>query len=112
MRVTRRRRPAPAACRRSPVSATTPTRERLSFLDVARGAAALLVLVEHGLYACVPGYIQYAQAHVVIGEAGILVFFLISGFVIPMSLENGGTNAGFWLRRSFRLLPVYWFGIV
>jgi peptidoglycan/LPS O-acetylase OafA/YrhL len=86
-------------------------RERLTFLDVARGAAALLVVLEHGLYLSMPGYLEAARAFVVIGEAGILVFFLISGFVIPMTLENGGSVAGFWLRRAFRLFPVYWFSI-
>jgi len=63
--------------------AIAPLRERLTFLDVARGAAALLVVLEHGLYLSVPGYLEAARAFVVIGEAGILVFFLISGFVIP-----------------------------
>lgn len=91
--------------------AATQPRERLTFLDVARGVAALLVLTEHGLYECVPAYLKFSMANVVIGEAALLVFFLISGFVIPMSLENGGSVAGFWLRRSCRLFPVYWLSI-
>jgi peptidoglycan/LPS O-acetylase OafA/YrhL len=84
--------------------------KRFDFLDVARGAAALLVLLEHGLHQCLPGYAAFSRANLVIGQSAILVFFMISGFVIPMSLE-GGTNATFWRRRFFRLFPVYWFSI-
>jgi peptidoglycan/LPS O-acetylase OafA/YrhL len=84
---------------------------RLDFLDVARGAAALLVVCEHGLHTCVPGYLEFSQDYVILGQTAILVFFMVSGFVIPMSLENGQSNAGFWLRRFFRLFPVYWLSI-
>jgi peptidoglycan/LPS O-acetylase OafA/YrhL len=86
-------------------------RERLDFLDAARGGAAMLVLAEHGLHACVPGYLEFSRANVIIGQAAIVVFFMVSGFVIPMSLEGGGSNATFWLRRFFRLFPVYWLSI-
>lgn len=94
-------------------AATNPsaTKKRLDFLDVARGGAALLILLEHGLHECVPGYYRFSQTNIVIGQAAILVFFMISGFVIPMSLEEGGSNAKFWLRRAFRLFPIYWLSI-
>lgn len=84
---------------------------RYDFLDVARGLAALLVVVEHGLHECVPGYLNFSRANIVLGQAAILLFFAISGFVIPMSLEQGQSLATFWLRRSFRLFPVYWLSI-
>jgi peptidoglycan/LPS O-acetylase OafA/YrhL len=93
------------------MSAEATAGNRLDFLDVARGAAALLVLCEHGLHTCVPGYLEFSRGSVIIGQAAILVFFMVSGFVIPMSLENGRSNAGFWLRRFFRLFPVYWLSI-
>jgi peptidoglycan/LPS O-acetylase OafA/YrhL len=86
-------------------------RDRLDFLDAARGLAALMVLIEHGLHACVPGYLDFSKANFVIGQSAILVFFMVSGFVIPMSLEAGGSQAGFWLRRSCRLFPIYWLSI-
>ena len=84
---------------------------RLDFLDVARGSAALLVLLEHGFQQCLPGYLEFSLANIVVGQAGILVFFMISGFVIPKSLESGQSNLTFWQRRFFRLFPVYWFSI-
>lgn len=86
-------------------------RDRLDGLDVARGGAALLVLLEHGLHACVPGYYAFSHANVVVGQSAILVFFMISGFVVPMSLQEGRGGATFWVRRFFRLFPVYWLSI-
>ncbi len=86
-------------------------RERLAFLDVARGLAALLVLVFHALGACFPSYIPWALAHFNIGQVGVVIFLLVSGFIIPVSLEQGGSNARFWLRRFFRLFPLYWLSI-
>lgn len=42
------------------------------------------------------------------GAFGVGVFFLISGFVIPISLRNLSTGQ-FLVRRFFRIYPVYWF---
>ena len=42
------------------------------------------------------------------GVFGVGVFFLISGFVIPISLRNISTWK-FLIRRFFRIYPVYWF---
>lgn len=42
------------------------------------------------------------------GAFGVAVFFLISGFVIPISLRNISTGQ-FLVRRFFRIYPVYWF---
>jgi peptidoglycan/LPS O-acetylase OafA/YrhL len=89
----------------------TPVKERLGFLDVARGVAALLVLVFHGLGLWCPGYTPWALAHFNIGQIGVVLFLLVSGFIIPVSLEQGGSNARFWLRRFFRLFPLYWLSI-
>jgi peptidoglycan/LPS O-acetylase OafA/YrhL len=86
--------------------------DRLGFLDVARGLAALLVLIEHGLEYSEPGYVQWGYDHVYLGKVGVLVFLIVSGFIIPVSLQQGGSNARFWLRRFFRLFPAYWLSIL
>jgi peptidoglycan/LPS O-acetylase OafA/YrhL len=87
-------------------------RQRLAFLDVARGVAALLVLLEHGLGISLPGYTQWSLAHFNLGKIGVVVFLVVSGFIIPVSLEQGGSNLRFWLRRFWRLFPLYWLSIV
>ncbi|MBA4064302.1 MAG: hypothetical protein C0501_11435 [Isosphaera sp.] len=102
--------PAPAGRgpRRPPVPTPAPGPKRLDFLDAARAAAATLVLVDHGLQVSVPGYLAWSLATVVASFGAVLLFFLVSGFVIPMSLEAGGSTRTFWVRRAFRLYPVYW----
>jgi len=92
--------------------------DRLAFLDVARGVAALLVLTHHaagpflfGLRPALPGWLCWALVHIDAGRAGVVLFLLVSGFIIPVSLEQGGSNARFWLRRFFRLFPAYWLSI-
>ena len=72
------------------------SQKRFEFRDVARGVAAMLVLVEHGLHLCLPGYLQLSRAYIVTGQAALLVFFMISGFVIPMSLVQGKSDAQLW----------------
>lgn len=48
------------------------------------------------------------------GRIGVVLFFAISGFVIPFSLRPTQTNAlrNFALHRFFRLYPAYWLSII
>lgn len=39
--------------------------------------------------------------------AGVVAFFLVSGYVIPFSLERLGRLDKFWIGRGFRLFPLY-----
>lgn len=41
------------------------------------------------------------------GFLGVSIFFLVSGFVIPFSLDRGGPKQ-FFVRRVFRLYPTLW----
>ncbi|MBO0698146.1 MAG: acyltransferase [Zavarzinella sp.] len=91
--------------------ADAPTNDRMAFLDVARGLAAVLVLLEHGVCHWLPGYDAWSEANANVGRTGVVLFLAISGFIIPVSLERGGSNARFWLRRVFRLFPAYWASI-
>ncbi len=47
------------------------------------------------------------------GRTGVLVFFLISGFLIPSSLKGERVEGlrKFAIRRFFRLYPLYWVSI-
>jgi peptidoglycan/LPS O-acetylase OafA/YrhL len=85
--------------------------ERLSFLDCVRGIAALSVLLEHGGYRLSADFRWITHGIFSFGKFGVAAFFLTSGFVIPFSLERGGSLKRFWLSRVFRLYPIYWLSI-
>jgi peptidoglycan/LPS O-acetylase OafA/YrhL len=94
---------------------------RYAGVDALRGVAALLVLVLHAaeIFAPMPGLSgrgaewHHAAASVDLGRAGVVAFFLISGFVIPATLEGrtGDALRRFWIRRACRLYPAFWLSI-
>ncbi|MFC5829715.1 acyltransferase family protein [Nonomuraea insulae] len=90
----------PAKPARTP---TTPS-ARLAWLDALRGIGALAVVAEHLLPWFLPGLRPYWFN---LGIYGILVFFLVSGYIIPTSLERHGDVRAFWISRFFRLYPLY-----
>jgi Acyltransferase family len=45
------------------------------------------------------------------GQYSVFVFFLVSGYIVPASLERRGSVRGFWVSRVFRLYPVYLFAL-
>ncbi len=46
-----------------------------------------------------------------LGKFGVGVFFLISGFVVPFSLRQGGAGR-FLLARALRIYPVFWLALL
>jgi peptidoglycan/LPS O-acetylase OafA/YrhL len=84
-------------------------RIRLQSLDIMRGLAALAVLLFH--YSVVlPRVVPGARPiPLTFGEGGygVHLFFIVSGFVILMSLERS-TASQFLISRFTRLYPVYW----
>jgi peptidoglycan/LPS O-acetylase OafA/YrhL len=87
---------------------------RYGFIDTVRGIAACLVLLQHSLYQSgllgdwparaltgfIPNWLE-------LGETGVVAFFLVSGFVIPLSLERTGDFGLFWVHRVLRIYPLY-----
>lgn len=92
------------------------TRGRLRFLDAVRGVAALAVAAGHALESTSPRFAAWSASWFSPGRAGVCAFFLVSGFVIPISLERaaeGTVGRGDALRRfavgrAGRLYPMYW----
>ncbi|GAA0833003.1 hypothetical protein GCM10009525_35980 [Streptosporangium amethystogenes subsp. fukuiense] len=84
-------------------SARTPV-PRLAWLDALRGIGAVAVLLEHMLPWFMPALRPYWFN---LGMYGVLVFFLVSGYIIPVSLERRGDVRAFWISRVFRLYPIY-----
>jgi len=83
------------------------TGTRLAWLDVLRGLAALTVVFDHASY-----YVLHHVRAIVYqwfdpGNYGVFVFFIISGYIVPASLERKGSVRTFWVSRLFRLYPLY-----
>ena len=86
---------------------------RLSGLELLRGVAALLVLLEHlpgvtwvlcGQPAAMPRLLMGC-----VGYWGVDVFFVLSGYLIGLTLDKPTTTAkSFLLTRLARVLPLYY----
>ncbi|NRQ39254.1 acyltransferase [Nonomuraea sp. NN258] len=79
---------------------------RLAWLDALRGPAALAVTLHHAGWTFAPALWAQVDRRVDVGTWGVFVFFLVSGYIIPASLERRGDLRGFWAGRAFRLLPL------
>jgi peptidoglycan/LPS O-acetylase OafA/YrhL len=95
---------------------------RLAFVDTLRLIAACLVVFQH-LAERYPG--RGIQPLVTLGPGvmGVVLFFLISGYVIPFSVRVGLDLRTFMIRRLFRIYPLFlvaiaivafcgWFGLL
>jgi peptidoglycan/LPS O-acetylase OafA/YrhL len=89
-----------------------PKGNRLEFLDFVRGIAAFAVLIQHSGETLWPSIAWATHQYVNIGRFGVVAFFLVSGFIIPFSLERGGSVRRFWIGRFFRLYPLYWVSLI
>src|SRR5690606_15744092 len=86
------------------------TRQRMTSKIVTvqylRGLAALLVLASHALlYPLVSQPLVYGR----LGWLGVILFFVISGFIMVTVTESGRFDPiGFMRRRVQRIVPLYW----
>ncbi|MEU8818919.1 acyltransferase [Actinoplanes sp. NPDC048796] len=81
---------------------------RMAWLDALRGYAALTVVLFH-LSPQMIGVDRHLAIYrqIDVGKYGVLLFFLVSGYVIPMSLERHGSLRRFWIGRLLRIYPAY-----
>lgn len=101
-----------------PATADVVSRPRLLLLDLLRFGAAFAVVMyhytarRHSQWQGSPGenfpLISEMSAY---GFMGVQLFFLISGFVILMSVE-GGSVGDFVAARVSRLFPAYWAAVI
>jgi len=77
--------------------------QRIIELDVFRGIAALIVVVFHYTSGSI-----YENDLYDIGVTGVELFFMISGFVIYMTISKTTSPITFAIHRFARLYPVYW----
>lgn len=88
--------------------------QRLLELDALRGIAALSVVIYHYFY-------RYNQLYAhdglnvtwsALGNYGVHLFFMISGFVIFWTLEKTRRPLDFIVSRFSRLYPAYWLAVI
>lgn len=89
-----------------------PSSTRFAYIDCVRGLAAVFVLMQHTLeYAGFINVLGKGSYNLIanFGQAGVFAFFLVSGFVIPFSLERSKSARDFWIKRLLRIYPLYLF---
>jgi len=98
---------------------------KLAFAHQLRGIAALLIVITHyfgifygeqgvvsyltatpELHLVAPSWVPWMDFPVLKGPFGVALFFLISGFVIPFSLQHNNAKS-FLVARLFRIYPTY-----
>ncbi|WP_223736533.1 acyltransferase family protein, partial [Streptomyces purpurogeneiscleroticus] len=79
---------------------------RLAWLDALRGIGALMVALHHAGPRYLPELSATVLRYVNPGTYGVIVFFLVSGYIIPASLERRGSLRRFWVGRICRLCPL------
>ncbi|NTZ81640.1 acyltransferase [Burkholderia metallica] len=91
---------------------------RLDHIDAMRAVAVLLVIWTHYAerFVALAGAQQWLdtlQRSVNFGRIGVVVFFGISGLLIPVSLRGpaGPGTRRFLIRRFLRLYPAFWLSI-
>ncbi|MFT3801505.1 MAG: acyltransferase [Burkholderiaceae bacterium] len=88
---------------------------KLAYVDQARGIAILLVLLVHANQH-VSNLSPVAHALATFGQSGVQLFFVASAFTLCLSYgrsRNGPPALGsFWLKRIFRIAPMYYAGIL
>ncbi|GIU00529.1 acyltransferase [Sulfurovum sp. TSL6] len=83
---------------------------RLIELDALRGLAAVSVMLFH--YLTKYTHNQAPLFSFSLGGLGVSLFFMISGFVIFMSLNKKSTLKTFIISRFTRLYPGYWSAVI
>jgi peptidoglycan/LPS O-acetylase OafA/YrhL len=83
--------------------------EHVRVLDGWRGISILLVLAAHLLPL---GPSRDWNLNVQVGVAGMVIFFVLSGFLITSILLKEEAIGDFLARRAFRVLPLAWLYLV
>lgn len=95
--------------------------KRYEWLASIRGMACILVVISHligggirnsGLGNAITDFFGIFIYQIFdFGKIGVCIFFLISGYLLPMSMKNKSTKE-FVINRFVRLYPTYWFSIL
>ncbi|MDH3531938.1 MAG: acyltransferase [Gammaproteobacteria bacterium] len=84
---------------------------RFEEIDVLRGLAAMCVVLSHYSSHCVKFFGEAPfgfELQTIYGFYAVDLFFIISGFVISLTLEKSNSWRDFAFSRFSRLYPAYW----
>ena len=85
-------------------------------LDALRAFAAIAVIVAHYFDASRMGEGSRIAKISLLGNSGVSLFFVLSGFVITRILINSTQSSGyfssFYIRRTLRIFPLYYFSLL
>jgi len=70
-------------------------KSRIDSIQALRGFGALMIMLQHFSKTLIPG------------GYGVDIFFIVSGFILVYSTQNG--MEGFGVKRAIRILPLYYF---
>ncbi len=89
------------------------TNNRLETLDSLRGIAALIVVLYHFTtrYYELFNTKRDFEFSFIYGHYGVEIFFIISGFVIFLTLTRTKSSLDFISSRFIRLFPTYWISV-
>jgi peptidoglycan/LPS O-acetylase OafA/YrhL len=95
---------------------TQPT-PQLPELQSLRGFAAVTVMIHHGLRTLTEGGWAWAASEVPLNaRAAVVLFFVLSGYVLGLSLMRRGVTANgliiFYVRRVCRIYPALWVALL
>jgi peptidoglycan/LPS O-acetylase OafA/YrhL len=79
---------------------TSTNEYRIAEIQILRGIAVIATIFAHS-------FPYFPAAYSNPGWLGVMLFFVISGFVVSRSMDAGGWQGGaFLIKRAFRLFPV------
>lgn len=99
----------------TPSSPSRPARPHFSGLEGMRAVAASLVVLTHATYIAGDARSGWLAQPGRFGDAGVAVFFVLSGFLIyrpfivaHLDGDRPLPSLAFWWRRLLRIVPCYW----
>lgn len=88
------------------------TTKKYEFIDAGRGFAIIGVVLVHSCQR-ISGLPISIKTIASIGQMGVQLFFVLSALTLCLSWSNnGGGLQKFFIRRFFRIAPLYYFGII
>ena len=89
--------------------------ERNQSLCLLRGLAVLLVVAVHCSHVATSIFPDLRSMVMQYGELGVQLFFIVSGYTMMLTFGDKVDVAGassFYLRRVFRIVPLFWVAIL